>query len=553
MRNIFLTGLSGSGKSTVGCILAQRLNKPFLDTDALIEAACGASISSIFSQHGENYFRDCETRALARAAATEGGAIIATGGGIVVREENRALMKAQGERIYLQVDPATALERLHAQQAAALARGEKPEIRPLLSGPDPLVSLNALLTARSAWYKEADFSFSTRDKSSEHAAREILAALIGSGKLDAVPSVTRYIHAGEGYNAVVDWGGLGRLGQYLAQLRLPPRIFLVTDSNIRDLYAPAILQGLSRSGFEPLLYTIPAGEASKSQHQLNAIYDWLVEHHAERREAIVALGGGVIGDLAGYAAATYLRGVPLVQLPTSLLAQVDAAIGGKTGINHPRGKNLIGAFYQPRLVLADPATLLTLPARERTEGWAEVVKYGMILDAELFAQLEANAGLLRDFTRPPADLLCQLIARCIALKASIIEEDEREQGRRAILNYGHTVGHALENVAGYGQWLHGEAVSLGMVIAAAIAQQAGMIAEAGVIRQRQLLAALGLAVSYDGPVQASAILGATQVDKKVAGKQVHWVMPQSIGKVIVSTMPDELVERVISTFFSPAS
>jgi len=242
-----------------------------------------------------------------------------------------------------------------------------------------------------------------------------------------------------------------------------------------------------------------------------------------------------------------------VQLPTSLLAQVDAAIGGKTGINHPRGKNLIGAFYQPRLVLADPATLLTLPARERTEGWAEVVKYGMILDAELFAQLEANAGLLRDFTRPPADLLCRLIARCIALKASIIEEDEREQGRRAILNYGHTVGHALENVAGYGQWLHGEAVSLGMVIAAAIAQQAGMIAEADVTRQRQLLAALGLPVSYDGPVQTRAILAATQVDKKVAGKQVRWVMPQSIGKVIVSTMPDDLVERVISTFFSPAS
>jgi len=243
----------------------------------------------------------------------------------------------------------------------------------------------------------------------------------------------------------------------------------------------------------------------------------------------------------------------LVQVPTSLLAQVDAAIGGKTGINHPRGKNLIGAFYQPRLVLADPATLLTLPARERTEGWAEVVKYGMILDAELFAQLEANADLLRDFTRPPAELLCRLIARCIALKASIIEEDEREQGRRAILNYGHTVGHALENVAGYGQWLHGEAVSLGMIIAAAIAQQAGMIAEADIIRQRQLLAALGLPTAYDGPVQASTILAATQVDKKVASKQVRWIMPQSIGEVIVSTMPGDLVERVISTFFSPAT
>ena len=553
MRNIFLTGLSGSGKTTVGRILAQRLNKPFLDTDALIEAACGTSIPSIFLQHGENYFRDCETRALARAASTIGGAIIATGGGIVVRAENRVLMKEQGERIYLQVDPATALDRLHAQQAAALARGDSPEIRPLLSGPDPLASLKALLSARSAWYEDADFNLSIQDKSAKRVAQEILTILMGSGKLDTVPPITRHIHAGEGYDAVVDWGGLGRLGQYLAQLRLPPRIFLVTDSNIHDLYTPAILQSLSRAGFEPLLYSVPTGEASKSQHQLSAIYDWLVEHRAERREAIVALGGGVIGDLAGYAAATYLRGVPLVQVPTSLLAQVDAAIGGKTGINHPRGKNLIGAFYRPQLVLADPATLLTLPVRERTEGWAEVVKYGMILDAELFAQLEANADLLRDFTRPPVELLCRLIARCIALKASIIEEDEREQGRRAILNYGHTVGHALENVAGYGQWLHGEAVSLGMVIAAAIAQQAGMIAETDVIRQRQLLAALGLPTAYDGPVQASAILAATQLDKKVAGKQVRWIMPQCIGEVIVSTMPGDLVERVISTFFSPAS
>src|SRR6266571_3464249 len=550
MRNIFLTGLSGSGKSSVGCILAQRLNKPFMDTDALVEAACGASIPSIFSQHGEDYFRDCETRALARAAATEGGAIIATGGGIVVREENRALMKEQGERIYLQVDPATALERLHAQQAAALARGDTPETRPLLSGPDPLVSLNALLTARSAWYKEADFSFSTRDKSSEHAAREILAALIGSGKLDAIPSITRHIHAGEGYNAVVDWGGLGRLAQYLAQLRLPPRIFLVTDSNIRDLYAPAILQGLSCSGFEPLLYTIPAGEASKSQHQLNAIYDWLVGRHAERREAIVALGGGVIGDMAGYAAATYLRGVPLVQVPTSLLSQVDAAIGGKTGINHTRGKNLIGAFYQPRLVLADPATLLTLPVRERTEGWAEVVKYGIILDTELFTQLEVHADILREFSHPPAALLCQIVARCIDAKASVIEQDEREQGRRVILNYGHTVAHALENVTGYGKWLHGEAVSLGMVVAAALAQQAGIFSAGEAARQCDLLRALGLPIACSGSVSARDILAAIQLDKKVADKQVHWVMPRRIGEVAITSMPGELVQRVVTAFFA---
>src|SRR6266516_3805821 len=550
MRNIFLTGLSGSGKTTVGRILVQRLNKPFLDTDALVEAACGTSIPSIFSRHGEDYFRDCETRVLARAASTVGGAIIATGGGIVVRPANRVLMKEQGERIYLQVDPATALERLHAQRAAALARGDTPEIRPLLSGPDPLASLKALLSARSAWYEEADFNLSIQDKSAERVAQEILAMLIGSGKLDAVPPITRHIRVGEGYDAVVDWGGLGRLGQYLAQLRLPPRIFLVTDSNIHDLYTPAILQSLSRAGFEPLLYSLSAGEASKSQHQLNAIYDWLVERHAERREAIVALGGGMVGDLAGYAAATYLRGVPLIQVPTSLLAQVDAAIGGKTGINHPRGKNLIGAFYHPRLVLVDPATLLTLPTRERTEGWAEIVKYGIILDAGLFAQLEEHVDVLRDFAPPPAPLLCEIVARCIALKASVIEEDEREQGRRAILNYGHTVAHALENIVGYGALLHGEAVALGMVVAAAIAEQAGMFANTEVRRQNALLKALGLPTTWSGPIATEDILATMQLDKKVANKQVRWVMPQHIGNVRVTTMPEHIVQNVITSFFT---
>jgi len=550
MRNIFLIGLSGSGKSTLGRILAQRLNKPFLDTDALIEEECGEHIPAIFNQYGEEYFRACESRVLARASQTAGGAVVATGGGIVIREENRALMAERGERVYLRVEPAIALEHLNMQCEEALARGEIPEARPLLAGPDPLATLNALLSVRSAWYEEADFSISIQNKNIERVAREILAVLVGSGRIDAVPPIIRHIQAGEGYDAVVDWGGLGRLAQYLVQLHLPARVFLITDSNVRDLYTPAIIQSLTCAGFEPQLYTVPAGEASKSQNQLNAIYDWLIEHRTERREAIVALGGGVIGDLAGYAAATYLRGVPLVQIPTSLLAQVDAAIGGKTGINHPRGKNLIGAFYQPGLVLADPAMLLTLPVRERTEGWAEVVKYGIILDAELFAQLEAHADTLRDFSHPPAALLCQLIARCIALKASIIEEDEHEQGRRAILNYGHTIGHALENVAGYGQWLHGEAVSLGMIVAAAIAEQAGMIEGDAVIRQRQLLNALGLPTVYDGQVLAQDILTAIQVDKKVTGKQVRWIMPQRIGEVVITSMPDDLVRRVISSFFA---
>ncbi|HEU5228064.1 MAG TPA: 3-dehydroquinate synthase [Ktedonobacteraceae bacterium] len=550
MRHIFLVGLSGSGKSTVGRILAEHLGKPLLDIDALVEKESGERITTMFAQRGEDYFRDYESRELEKAVREADGAIIVTGGGIVMRPANRALMAEQGTRIFLQVDPQIALQRLQAQQQAALAQGGVPEIRPLLAGPDPLATLQHLLSARLGWYEEAELACRTEGKSPEQVVQEIIALLIGAGLLDEVAPVVRHIRVGDGYDAIVDWGGLGRLDRYLSQLKIPPRLFLITDSNLRDLYAPIVMRNLSNAGFEPHLYVLPAGETSKSFEQLNAIYDWLIDLHAERKEAIVALGGGVVGDLAGFVAATYLRGVPLVQVPTSLLAQVDAAIGGKTGVNHAKGKNLIGAFYHPRLVLADPATLLTLPVRERTEGWAEIVKYGIILDTELFALLEAHADALREFSHSSVALLCQIVARCIDLKVEVIEGDEREQGRRAILNYGHTVGHALENASGYGEWLHGEAVSLGMVVAATIAQEAGMFAATEVVRQNMLLAALGLPVSYHGSVSAQDILVRVQLDKKVVGKRVHWVMPQRIGAVITTPLPDELVERVVTTFFA---
>jgi len=552
MHNIFLIGLSGSGKSTVGRILAQKLNKPFFDLDALIERECGESVSAIFARCGEEFFRSCESRILAQVAQTEGNAVIATGGGVVIKPENRSLIRSSGVCVYLLVDPEIALERLNTQLSNRLAQGEAPEIRPLLVGSDPLKVLQQLLDDRSKWYEDAHFTCSTQGKPAERVAQEIIAMFISSGELVEHPHIlfVQRVNVGQGYDVVVDWGGLGRLGQNLKMLGLPPRVFLITDSNIRDLYASTVMGTLSYFGFDPQLYTISAGEVSKSQSQLSAIYDWLIEHHAERGEAIIALGGGVVGDLAGYAAATYLRGVPLVQVPTSLLAQVDAAIGGKTGVNHPRGKNLIGAFYHPRLVLVDPATLLTLPKRERTEGWAEVVKYGIILDTKLIAQLEENADALREFTHPPATLLCQIVARCIALKAGVIEEDEREEGRRTILNYGHTVGHALENVAGYGELLHGEAVSLGMVVAATMARQAGMFPKSGLIRQNKLLKALGLPVTYTGHVQVKDILSAIQLDKKVAHKQMRWVMPQRLGDVTVTSMPDDLVKSVLSAFFT---
>lgn len=554
MRNIFLVGLSGSGKSTIGRLLAQRLNRPLLDIDALIEEEEGERISTLFARYGEAYFRACENRVLTNLiAAHPTGAIIATGGGIITHAENRSLMARHGLRLYLHVKPHVALQRLQAQLHATRVQGNTPEIRPLLTGPNPLATLEQLQRTRAAWYEEADYTCFTCERAAEEVLQEILTMMISSGELASGEPLIRHVHIGSGYDTVVEWGGLGRLAHYIQQLRLPPRLFLVTDSNLQALYAQHLIQQLTVAGFEPHIYTVQAGEASKSQQQLSLLYDWLLEHHAERQEAILAFGGGVIGDMAGFAAATYLRGVPLIQVPTSLLAQVDAAIGGKTGINHPRGKNLIGSFYHPRLVLADPALLLTLPVRERTEGWAEVVKYGMILDAELFALLEEHAQSLRTFASPPTELLCQIVARCIELKVAMIEEDEREQGRRAILNYGHTIGHAIENVAGYGEWLHGEAVSLGMVAAAAIAHEAGMFSAKDMEQQNALLAAFGLPVAYRGAIHAQDILNAIQLDKKVSGKRVRWIMPLRIGEVQVTPMPDALVERVLNAFFAKES
>ncbi|HZR40049.1 MAG TPA: 3-dehydroquinate synthase [Ktedonobacteraceae bacterium] len=549
MRHVFLIGLSGSGKSTVGRLLAQRLARPLLDLDALIEEECGERIPAIFAQHGEEYFRDCESRVLAKAVQQAESAIIVTGGGIIVRSENRALMSKHGIRVYLQVEPRVSLQRLQDQHEQAVAQGDAPELRPMLAGPDPLARLQHLLAERGAWYEEAELTCSTMQKSAEQVTREIIAMLLSSGEVTGEAPIVRHVHVGTGYDTIVDWGGIGRLPEYLAQVQQQGRVFLITDSNLHRLYALSLMQKISNSGFEPHLYVVPAGETSKSMQQLSAIYDWLIDLRAERRETIIAFGGGVVGDLVGYVAASYLRGVPLIQIPTSLLAQVDSAIGGKTGINHTKGKNLIGAFYHPRLVLADPATLLTLPERERTEGWAEIVKYGIILDAELFALLETYADALRDFSRADSALICQIVARCIDLKVAVVEEDEREQGLRAILNYGHTIGHALENASGYGEWLHGEAVSLGMVAAARLAQEAGMFAASDVERQNKLLAALGLPVVYRGAVRAQDILATMQLDKKVVGKRVRWVMPQHIGKVTVTPMPDDLVTHIITDFF----
>ena len=330
---------------------------------------------------------------------------------------------------------------------------------------------------------------------------------------------------------VIKVGGslLSRLGAECAQLKLGQRCAVITDTNVARHFAKAAVKSLAASGFKPVLITVPAGEKSKRLAVVEKCYDQLAAHRLERKSFIVALGGGVVGDLAGFVAATYLRGIPFVQVPTSLLAQVDSSVGGKTGVNLTAGKNLVGAFYQPRLVLCDLDTLAKLPRREYVSGLAEVVKYGVIYDAVLFAQLERH---LPKLLQRDAATLAAVVARCCEIKAAVVGEDETESGLRAILNFGHTIGHAIENSSGYGKFLHGEAIAIGQVAAAKLSQKILGLPSDDVARIEKLFVQAGLPVEIKvNAARRKKLFAAMLLDKKVSGGEVKFVLAEKIGKV----------------------
>jgi len=332
------------------------------------------------------------------------------------------------------------------------------------------------------------------------------------------------------YAIKVGGGLLSQLGTECAQLKLGPRCAVITDTNVGKYFAKAALKSLAASGFEAVLITVPAGEKSKRLGMVEKCYDELAAHRLERKSFIVALGGGVVGDLAGFVAATYLRGIPFVQVPTTLLAQVDSSVGGKTGVNLKSGKNLAGAFYQPQLVLCDLDTLKALPKREYVSGLAEVIKYGVIYDAVLFAQLERNLPKL--LQRDPATLV-SVIARCCEIKADVVGQDETESGLRAILNFGHTIGHAIENSSGYGKYLHGEAIAIGQVAAAQLSQKILGLPTHDVVRIGKLFAQAGLPVKIKlDAARRKKLFAAMTLDKKVSGGEVKFVLAEKIGQVV---------------------
>jgi 3-dehydroquinate synthase len=352
------------------------------------------------------------------------------------------------------------------------------------------------------------------------------------------------------YNVVLASGGLQQIGPYLqdpaiVSPALGKKVLLVSNPQIWKHYGETVSASLKESGFDVAHCILPAGERYKTLRSIEKIFDAALAHRLERSSTMVALGGGVIGDMTGFAAASWLRGISVVQIPTTLLAMVDASIGGKTGVNHPKGKNLIGAFHQPRLVLIDPDTLNTLPAREFRAGMAEVIKYGVIWDAELFEQLEATTRTGRRQYYSD-EFLTDILRRSCQAKVDVVSQDEKESGLRAILNYGHTIGHAIESLTHYRTFKHGEGVALGMIAVSEIAVQIGLWSKDCAERQYRLIKKTGLPTQLPTSFNTEAVLDVLTTDKKVKAGQVRFIMPTAIAKVeITDRVPTENILKAL--------
>ena len=547
---IFLVGFSGTGKSAVGRRAARLLGWDFVDADEVIVQRAGKPVERIFSEDGEVGFRELERQVTMELASRE-RIVISAGGGAMVQDACRSVMLDAGLVVAMQARPETIYARLSRVAGAGDAAEEM--VRPMLSGEqgqNPLERVEALLRERQWAYALAEWTIPTDSLSVEQAAHEVVRAWrrFGSPHMwtgDPLVAATVTVESGA-YPVYVGWDVLEtQLGPRLSEADFSGRAFLICDSHTVHPYGRAAQRSLHRAGIEMGLFTFPAGEASKSLTTASVLYEWLAQHRVERGDAIVAIGGGVVGDLAGFVAATFLRGIRLVQVPTSLTAMVDSSIGGKTAVDLPAAKNLVGAFHQPLFVLTDASALRTLPERALREGWAEALKHGLALDAGLVATYEERAD---DLLALQPELMAEVVARNAAVKAAIVSADEREtSGQRMLLNYGHTIGHGVEAAAGYGEdaYLHGEAVAIGMTGAARLGLAHGITPASLVERQATLLRRFGLPESYQG-VGPAAVLEAMSRDKKAAAGQLSWVFLEDVGRsAVYRDVPVAEVERVV--------
>ncbi|NLG96870.1 MAG: 3-dehydroquinate synthase [Chloroflexi bacterium] len=502
LQHIFLYGPPGSGKSTIGRLLAQALDLPFIDLDTEITRTTGRSIPRIFATEGEGRFRRIEAESLRKAVQNSPSAI-ALGGGALLNPEARALAEEHGRVVCLNVS----FPELQARIQHGSSR------RPLLEGSDPVEQLRGLMAVRAAHYGSFPLRLDTDGKLPAETVWEAQ-KLLGRFRVRGM---------GAAYDAIAESGGLAGVGLALRQRGLKGPLALVTDGNVGPIYLADVEKSLLAAGYEVHSEVIKPGEASKTIDTVIKVWSGFIEAGLDRGSTVIALGGGVVGDLAGFAAATYLRGVKWVNLPTTILAMVDSSLGGKTGVDLPQAKNLVGAFHAPVLTLADPDTLATLPERELRSGLAEVVKHGIIADPDLFALCARGWN---DVTAQ----MGRIVRQAMAVKVQVIEADPFEQGARQSLNLGHTVGHGVERASGF-RLSHGECVAIGMVVEAQLAEAIGL-AEPGLVDTiRSTLAGLGLPVEIPEDLPRDQIVAAMGFDKKRSAGQVRFALPVHIGEV----------------------
>ena len=543
---LVLLGFSGGGKSTVARLVAARLGWTAIDIDGLVESHFDLTVPEVFARHGEAAFRAAEREGLASALTGE-RVVVATGGGAACDDDawSSSLLGRSGTlTVTLDADPAVLLGRLRAQaDREGGAAG-----RPMLAGEDPLARIVALKAARQAWYDRAALTLVVDRVTAEEVAAEVARVTAGEPArlVLAARSGTSEIVIGPGVATTA--GGRVRTAFPAAR-----RVWVITDEGVAPHALAPVEAGLAAAGLTVGSQVVAVGEGSKSLAGASGLWDWLLGNRVERGDVVVALGGGMVGDLAGFVAATTLRGLNLVQIPTSLLAMVDSSVGGKTGINHPAGKNLIGAFNQPGLVIIDPDLLATMPPRERRSGWAEIVKHAVIQpstpggeQADLTRVLARNRTALVAGAEPA---MAYVIGRNVALKAAVVEADERETGIRAFLNLGHTIGHAIE-AAGY-TLLHGEAVAVGTRAAARLGHRLGTCDAATVAAIDDLLDAFDLPrTATADPDRVYDLIGS---DKKRSAGQQSWVLPLATGGVVIRRdVPEPDIRAVIAEVVTPA-
>ncbi|HUN39216.1 MAG TPA: 3-dehydroquinate synthase [Acetobacteraceae bacterium] len=533
-RSIVLVGLMGAGKTSIGRRLAARLGLPFRDADAEIELAAGCTVPELFSRYGERAFRDGERRVIRRLLAGD-PMVLAFGGGAYMDSQTRAAARTDAVTIWLRCPLPTLVRRVSGR-----------DHRPLLNDGDPAEILQRLIDQRYPIYAEADVIVDCGDETPDATTAQVMDALLAwqpPRRLSVtLPSIS--------YDVVIGDNLLSRAGALLAPVLPQKRAIVVTDATVAELHLPALQRGLAETGVAMQQIVVPVGEASKSLQSYLSVLDQMLEARIERRTAVIALGGGVVGDLAGFAAATVLRGVPFVQIPTTLLAQVDSSVGGKTAVNTPQGKNLVGAFYQPRIVLADTATLDTLPPRELRAGYAEIAKAGLIGDAAFFDWCERNGAGVVGGER---DAQAEAILRACAFKAAVVGDDEREEkpnDGRALLNLGHTFGHALEAEYGYnGGLLHGEGVAVGLGLAFKLSARLGHCSAADAGRVMAHVAAVGLPAELavlNRRFSAATLIGHMRRDKKVRDRALNFVLARGIGQAFTaSDVPVEAVAELL--------